>query len=273
LLKRFWETVNARFDDDDAEWGLSRRTAIILFLVPFALAFVAVAAIPFRGAFRALANEDGIAEWGQFVLIVVLVPIYARLSLALWRQGQRPLSLLYLLAALAMVFTAGEEISWGQRIFGWLTPGALEDINNQGETNIHNIGPLLKIINLVIMAVALSAAGLPVLRWTLWRDRARSLAGYALIPPALLIPAFGMEFSYRAVRLVLLPTPRYTITKLSEIAELSFYFGLVVFAVLAWRVIVDGWRPSAPGGPTDGSAPDGPVTDTATQAPVSPPTS
>ena len=258
MLKRLWETVSARFDDDGAEWGLSRRTAILLFLAPFALALVAVAAIPFRGAFRALANEDGVAEWGQFVCLIILIPVYARLSFALWRQGQRPLALLYAIAAVAIVFVAGEEISWGQRVFGWLTPGALDDINNQGETNIHNIGSLLKILNLIIMAVALVALSLPVLRWSVWRDRARSLAGYALIPPAALIPAFGMEFSYRAVRLLFLPTPRYTLTKLSEIAELSFYFGLVVFGLLAWRVIVGGWRPAASDVPT--ATPPAPAT-------------
>ena len=32
----------------------------------------------------------------------------------------------------------GEEISWGQRIFGFETPDAIAEGNIQGETNIHN---------------------------------------------------------------------------------------------------------------------------------------
>jgi hypothetical protein len=239
--------VIARFGDDNAEWGLSRRMAMLIFLAPFALAIVAVALIPFREAFRIFANEDGIVEWGQWLCLVALAVIYARLSIALWRQGLRLLALLYVVATVVVIFTAGEEISWGQRIFGWMTPGALEDINNQGETNIHNVGSLLKIFNVVIMVVAFVAALLPVVRWTLWRDRVRTLSGYALIPPAVLIPAFGMEFSYRLVRYLFLPAPRYTLTKLSEVAELSFYFALVVFGVLAWRVVVSGWRPPSRG--------------------------
>lgn len=257
MVKRLWDTVIARFDDDRVEWGLSRRTALILFLAPFALAFVAVAAIPFRSAFRTLANEDGLAEYGQFVCLVILIPVYARIAVALWRQRQRPLAGLYVLAALGVFFAAGEEISWGQRIFHWLTPGGLIDVNNQGETNIHNIGGLLKVFNLAIMGIAFVAVVMPLLRWTLWRDRARSVAGYALIAPAVLIPAFAMEFSYRAVRLLFLPTPRYTLTKLAEIGELSFYFGLVVFALLAWRVIVRGWRPATSGEPTGTPPTDG----------------
>lgn len=256
MVKRLWATVVARFEDDNREWGLSRPAALLLLAAPFALAFVAVAAIPFRGAFRALANEDGLAEWGQFVFLAVLIPLYARISFALWQQRQRPLALLYLLAALGVFFAAGEEISWGQRIFHWITPGGLIEVNNQGETNLHNIGGLLKIFNLIIMGIAVVAAAAPLVRWSLWRDRARSIAGYALIPPAVLIPAFGMEFSYRAVRVLFLPTPRFTLTKLAEIAELSFYFGLVVFALLTWRVIVRGWRPAASHEPTTSAPAD-----------------
>ncbi|MDD5014567.1 MAG: hypothetical protein PHW73_05630 [Atribacterota bacterium] len=40
-----------------------------------------------------------------------------------------------------------EEISWGQRIFGWNTPNALSSINYQNETNIHNIfNPYLSLL-------------------------------------------------------------------------------------------------------------------------------
>ena len=41
--------------------------------------------------------------------------------------------------ALVFIFGAGEEISWGQRIFGWETSEAMSEINKQGETNLHNI--------------------------------------------------------------------------------------------------------------------------------------
>ncbi len=38
------------------------------------------------------------------------------------------------------LFAAGEEISWGQRIFEIDTPDALVDANRQQETNLHNLG-------------------------------------------------------------------------------------------------------------------------------------
>jgi hypothetical protein len=38
-----------------------------------------------------------------------------------------------------MFVSFGEEISWGQRIFGWGTPEFLGELNAQNETNLHNL--------------------------------------------------------------------------------------------------------------------------------------
>ena len=45
----------------------------------------------------------------------------------------------YMLGALAFVFAAGEEISWGQRVFLFETPDYLREMNRQDEFNLHNI--------------------------------------------------------------------------------------------------------------------------------------
>lgn len=43
------------------------------------------------------------------------------------------------LVTLACVYLTGEELSWGQHLFGWSTPESLMAANDQGETNLHNI--------------------------------------------------------------------------------------------------------------------------------------
>ena len=47
--------------------------------------------------------------------------------------------LIYLGLALLFFFGAGEEISWGQRIFGFKTPQSLAQVNKQDELNLHNL--------------------------------------------------------------------------------------------------------------------------------------
>lgn len=50
--------------------------------------------------------------------------------------------LIFLGLALLFFFGAGEEISWGQRIFGFATPEALAEINKQDELNLHNLSAM-----------------------------------------------------------------------------------------------------------------------------------
>jgi hypothetical protein len=50
--------------------------------------------------------------------------------------------LVYLGLALLFFFGAGEEISWGQRIFGFKTPESLAQVNKQDELNLHNLSVL-----------------------------------------------------------------------------------------------------------------------------------
>ena len=50
--------------------------------------------------------------------------------------------LIYLGLAVLFFFGAGEEISWGQRILGFETPAALNQVNKQEEFNLHNLSVL-----------------------------------------------------------------------------------------------------------------------------------
>jgi hypothetical protein len=43
------------------------------------------------------------------------------------------------LLVLILIVMAGEELSWGQRIFGWSTPDFFIENNAQHETNLHNL--------------------------------------------------------------------------------------------------------------------------------------
>ena len=68
----------------------------------------------------------------------------------------------YIIGGMAMMFAASEEISWGQRIFGFATPDLLMRLNEQEEFNVHNIiNGLFDIIYLngaLILCMATGAA-------------------------------------------------------------------------------------------------------------------
>ncbi len=86
--------------------------------------------------FKALTREDYWVEnltavW--FLLAGLLLFVTARAERSFLRRC------VYILGGMAMVFAAGEEISWGQRIFGFATPDFLMPLNAQKEFNVHNI--------------------------------------------------------------------------------------------------------------------------------------
>lgn len=60
-----------------------------------------------------------------------------------FRQRQRLATILAIATVLLLGLMIGEELSWGQRIFGWGTPSFLAEINSQSEINLHNINTQL----------------------------------------------------------------------------------------------------------------------------------
>lgn len=67
-------------------------------------------------------------------VFVVAMLIYRRRAELPGRMG-----MFVLVIGLGGLFAAGEETSWGQWYVKWDTPAAMEKINRQKETNLHNI--------------------------------------------------------------------------------------------------------------------------------------
>lgn len=89
-------------------------------------------------AFDYWIREDGLVE----NLTVAALGSSGLLALTLslrWRGVDRVRSLTWLVLGCILLFGAGEELSWGQRIFGWQSPEWFELHNAQRETNLHNL--------------------------------------------------------------------------------------------------------------------------------------
>lgn len=112
------------------------------------------------------AAEDGFAEYSTAIALLVACMILIRNARAMKARGAAGMAVgLTFFYALLFFFGAGEEISWGQRIFGWETSEAMKEINRQDETNLHNIeiggvaltkhlfGPVLTTVILLYLVV------------------------------------------------------------------------------------------------------------------------
>lgn len=104
-------------------------------------------------------QEDGVVEWTSFLLFACAGVIGVV-------QAVRRRRVFDLLVGLFCLFVAAEEISWGQRLLGYVPPDLFLENNFQQETNLHNFSDIF---------------GRP--KWVL----AAALAGYGLMLPALAV--------------------------------------------------------------------------------------
>jgi hypothetical protein len=77
---------------------------------------------------------------GLFVTAVLFLLAFIKSRRPEHRASNPPLKQLsFIVLALVFIFGAGEEISWGQRIFDIETPQVLKKENVQDEINVHNM--------------------------------------------------------------------------------------------------------------------------------------
>jgi hypothetical protein len=242
-IRTLFHSGARKFYADAEEWGITRRGALIIALFPLiVVGFVTLIAGlsfvmhgPFRAIFRWVTAEDSLLEWGQFLFVFVATLLFARMGVQLLRAGQRGIGLLYILLGLAAFFVAGEEISWGQRIFGWGTPETLDAINHQGETNVHNIRWVQRLFGYAVLFGSMYCTFVPLLATKFLGDRPRSQLSFLTIPAICMVPAFLMPFGYKMFRLLVWPGTDFTVVKFGEAPELCMYFGLLIFAYLNMR--------------------------------------
>jgi hypothetical protein len=221
------------FEQDSAAWGMRLRSALVLAALPVLVCGFVAAAHLVRPLYRFLTEEDSVLEWSQVVCLAgaaVLLGLTARILAQrrdwLWAG-------LFAGGALAAILVVGEEISWGQRLFAFATPEGFQEVNNQGEINLHNVRGVLKPLNFAVMLGAGLGFGLPIIvagaRELGWR--VPSLA-YRVVPPLALVTAFALPFAYRFWRFV---HAGGSSGSFAEAVEFSLYFGLIAFAFLLHR--------------------------------------
>ncbi len=98
------------------------------------------------------AQEDGPVEWGTAIMLFGIYALSLYHLLTLWNTKKILWKVGTFLFVVLFLFAAGEEISWGQRIFGVESSEFFIENNAQGETNLHNLVVGEKKINKIIFS-------------------------------------------------------------------------------------------------------------------------
>lgn len=184
-----------------------------------------------ESAYHAYTREDGICETFQVLFFVLALIEAVRAFRGLHARGRKGTASLYVIAILGLCFLIGEEISWGQRIFGWSTPEDLAQINRQGETTLHNIGKAQDMVGWALLAIGIWGSVLPwLLRPKAPLARMRETLS-PFVPSTRLAPYFLPMLVWRIYR-NFLPLPSkftYAVIQLNEPMELLMAIGFWLF--------------------------------------------
>jgi hypothetical protein len=173
-------------------------------------------------SFTRLISED---QWGEYATSVAWAFCALFSLMAAIRTRGRFQRISWLLISLGALFVGGEEISWGQRIFGLRTPQFLSEWNTQNELTVHNLylfnaGFLRDLAVLLVCLVSLLVSVLAAIGPTKYRSRFNK-PGFPLVPvylfPLFLLPVYFWWST---------PVIRY-----DEIGELLLGFAMFTFAL------------------------------------------
>ena len=170
-------------------------------------------------------REDGVVE--NLSAIALFVGSVSFVAAALWHKPSPRTNVpgirYWLLGAGVCLFVIGmEEISWMQRIVGFETPEALQQLNRQKEVNIHNLSSdLFEVLYYVVAVLTLVIA--PFLTG--------HLARYRLTQPLVAI------FPSRQIAYISLPVTAFNYDMWNTIPmQLAFFLPLALLSVQIRRV-------------------------------------
>ncbi len=185
-----------------------------------------------------LHSEGGPHETMQ-TLAVAAALVVAAITLLRFPYAQRPwLALWVALAALCCFYVTGEEISWGQHLFHWATPGFWSGINDQNETNLHNTSSWLDQKPRLLLELGVLTGGIlmPLIRR--FRPALLPARFAAIYPPDCLAVTALLALAVKITDTVAEALHVSIFERGSEVQELYlFYFVLLYLLALHNRIM------------------------------------
>jgi hypothetical protein len=135
---------------------------LLLFHVfpPFTLVFPFVW-VAIAGNDRMLKGESGLIEIGTVVFLAVAIGFCVSAISIAGRLGTGGLLRAWLvLMILGSAYFALEEISYGQHMFGWKAGETMAELNDQQETNLHNIHAIFDQVPRAILTLGILVGGI-----------------------------------------------------------------------------------------------------------------
>lgn len=133
------------------KWSISRVEVVVLVLVFLSIAAGFIIFFIDKDLFfrqevingmlveTGYVSEDRLVEWLSVMGLLCASFVCFQRFFKLRKVKPAIFLVIAFLFGIVLFFAAGEEISWGQRLFGLKSPEYFQQNNTQGETNLHNL--------------------------------------------------------------------------------------------------------------------------------------
>lgn len=184
-------------------------------------------------------SENGPHETLQAIVLLLAIGVALTTLLRMDRKKDPLLTAWVTLAGFCSLYVCGEEISWGQHIFDWKTPETWSVVNDQNETNLHNISAWLDQKPRAILEIGVIVGGIIIPLLGKFRPAALPKRFAAFYPSLFLLPtalfAEGFKFAQTWCDSFGGCNP---FTRVSEVQELFFFLFVFLYLLeIAQRVL------------------------------------
>jgi len=156
---------------------MNLRKILIFHVFPPATLVFPFVWVAIAGNDRALKGESGMVEIGTVLFLVIAIGFsISAIALAGRLEIRGLLKAWMMLMILGSAYFALEEISYGQHLFGWKAGETLRELNDQQETNLHNIHAMFDQVPRAILSLGILIGGViyPLYRRFRGRELERS---------------------------------------------------------------------------------------------------
>lgn len=223
-------------------WSPSRGEWILWAGVPLALACVVLGVgifYPELYAERFLPEGYGVLEVLHFTLPLIAGVMCLALLFHPAVRANGIIKVMTVLFAIACIYIAGEEHSWGQHFFGWSTPDAWRAINRQDETNLHNTLGIFNHLPQKILEFGILVGGIILPLWQYFSGPFPNWFLRLFVPSLALLPVALIAVLFKIIKWTashqLLAEP--LIARPSEALETFYYLFILLYVIIYVRRI------------------------------------
>jgi hypothetical protein len=186
---------------------------------------------------RVIPEGYGILEFSQFVIILAAFALAVRLLFKPFVRRRPFVLAITLIAALSCLYTAGEEVSWGQHFFHWNTPDYWAEVNRQAETNLHNTYAVFEKYPRAVLELGVVVGGILIPIAAVFAPWLRACRLSLFFPPAALMPSAIGAMAFKLGDILAQKGYPELVFRPSETIELYLYYFILTYLIVYARRI------------------------------------